>query len=52
MIAVGWWEFVDEPSVALPQFEVDDVQFVQPVGFVWHTKPKYRIKARSRKVEA
>jgi len=31
--------------------EVDDVQFVQPVGFVWHSKPRYRVKAISRKID-
>lgn len=34
----------------LPHFDVDDVQFVQPVGFVWFSKPRYRVKAISRKV--
>lgn len=34
----------------LPSLEVDDVQFVQPVGFVWFSKPRYRVKAPSRKV--
>lgn len=28
--------------------EVDDVHFVQPVGFVWFQKPRYRVKAISR----
>jgi hypothetical protein len=34
-----------------PRFEVDDTQFVQPVGFVWFSKPRYRVKAKSRKVK-
>lgn len=28
--------------------DVDDVHFVQPVGFVWFQKPRYRVKAKSR----
>lgn len=31
----------------VPNFEVDDVRFVQPVGFVWFRKPRYRVKALS-----
>ena len=27
--------------------QVDDVEFVQPVGFVWFYKPRYRVKAKS-----
>ena len=27
--------------------EVDDVPLMQPVGFVWFSKPRYRIKAKS-----
>jgi hypothetical protein len=30
--------------------EVDDVRFVQPVGFVWFERPRYRVKAGSRRV--
>ena len=33
----------------LPQFEVDDVAFMQPVGFVWFSKPRYRVKAIGEK---
>jgi hypothetical protein len=45
---------VDEPSWAedtamRDTIEVIDVDFVQPVGFVWFSKPRYRIKAKSRK---
>jgi hypothetical protein len=29
--------------------EVDDVEFVQPVGFVWFSKPRYRVKAKGVK---
>lgn len=30
---------------------VDEVYFVQPIGFVWFSKPRYRIKAGSNKRE-
>ena len=30
--------------------EVDDVPLVQPVGFVWHQKPRYRVKAGSKHI--
>lgn len=29
--------------------DVDDVEFVQPVGFVWFSKPRYRVKAKGVK---
>ena len=36
--------------VPLPEFEIDDVPLMQPVGFVWFGKPRYRVKAGSRRV--
>lgn len=44
----GWLTVYAETP---PNFEVDNVRFVQPVGFVWFSKPRYRIKAKSRKVK-
>lgn len=41
-----WWR---SDNYALPSFVVDDVRFAQPVGFVWHAKPRYRVKALSRR---
>lgn len=41
-----WWEVRTD----IPTIDVDDVRFVQPVGFVWFHKPRYRIKAMGRKV--
>ena len=38
-----WW-FGERVSC-----EVDDVEFVQPVGFIWFRKPRCRIKAKSVK---
>lgn len=29
---------------------VDDVHLAQPIGFVWLSKPRYRVKAKSRKL--
>jgi len=46
----AWWEFIDSPAPSVPGMEVDDVHFVQPVGFVWFRKPRYRVKARGRKL--
>ena len=38
---------MDEEVYALPAIDlmVDDVEFVQPCGFVWFEKPRYRVKA-------
>jgi hypothetical protein len=30
--------------------EVDDTHLMQPVGFAWFQKPRYRVKAKSRKI--
>jgi hypothetical protein len=46
-----WWYQWDEGrEFSPPGMEVDDVRFVQPVGFVWLSKPRYRVKAGSRKM--
>lgn len=45
----AWWQYLDDSSVAVPGMQVDDVRFVQPCGFVWFYKPRYRVKA-GRKV--
>lgn len=45
----AWWQYIDTDSVAVPSFTVDDVRFVQPVGFVWFSKPRYRVKAGTRR---
>ena len=37
-----YWHSFDRVSI-----EVDDVEFVQPVGFYWFQKPRYRVKAKS-----
>lgn len=44
----------DEPAwaedVAMRStMDVIDVDFVQPIGFVWFDKPRYRVKAIARK---
>lgn len=39
-----WWI----ERLTIPTFSVDDVRFVQPVGFVWHCKPRYRVKCGRR----
>lgn len=31
--------------------DVDDRGLMQPIGFVWFSKPKYRVKANMRKIE-
>jgi len=36
-----WWDY------EFRTIEVDDVRFVQPVGFIWFSKPRYRVKAKS-----
>ncbi|UPT53367.1 hypothetical protein [Synechococcus phage Yong-L2-223] len=42
---MSWYDRWVSPTT----MNVDDVQFVQPVGFVWHSKPRYRIKCVSRR---
>lgn len=44
----AWWQFISDGHSSVPEFMVDDVHFVQPVGFVWLQKPRYRIKAGRR----
>jgi hypothetical protein len=39
---------MDDWRVTVPSMSVDDVHFVQPVGFVWFSKPRYRIKCGRR----
>lgn len=39
-----WWL----ERTAIPAFAVDDVHFVQPCGFVWWSKPRYRVKCGRR----
>lgn len=34
--------------LTVPSMSVDDVHFVQPVGFIWFRKPRYRVKAGRR----
>lgn len=47
----AWWDAEDGmPPADVPEFEVDDVAFVQPIGFVWFSRPRYRVKALSRKL--
>jgi len=46
----SWWEFIPEEAGNEAHIEVDDVEFVQPVGFVWLYKPRYRVKAASKKL--
>lgn len=41
---MAWWM----ERTTMPSFTVDDVHFVQPVGFVWFSKPRYRVKAGRR----
>jgi len=47
----GWYEFAPSGAENVPEFMVDDVRFVQPVGFVWFYKPRYRVKAIGRKMK-
>lgn len=47
----SWWQIVDDDTPERLSCEVDDVHFVQPVGFVWFIKPRYRVKAVSRKID-
>ncbi len=49
MTARAWWQYLDHEPVAVPGMSIDDVRFVQPCGFVWFYKPRYRVKA-GRKV--
>lgn len=52
MRARSWWEMYDsEDAVSVPGMQVDDVLLVQPVGFVWFQKPRYRVKAEGRKIK-
>ena len=44
----AWWQYLEDQNVSVPSMDVDDVRFVQPVGFVWFHKPRYRVKARRR----
>jgi hypothetical protein len=46
----AWWQYLDDSSVAVPGMQVDDVRFVQPCGFVWFYKPRYRVKCERRVV--
>ena len=41
------WYFDDYPRPL--SMEVDDVRLVQPVGFIWHSKPRYRVKAMAKR---
>ena len=45
---VAWWDLSPYPFSHM--INVDDVRLVQPVGFVWFAKPRYRVKAVGRKV--
>lgn len=50
----SWWDidFDFLPTPRTTSTQVDYVHLAQPIGFVWHSKPRYRVKARTRKVEA
>lgn len=39
-------------TTPLPSFTVDDVRFLWPCGFIWFTKPRYRVKAGRRECSA
>lgn len=45
----AWWQYLDNKEIHVPGMEVDDVHFLQPVGFVWFSKPRYRVKAKGVK---
>jgi hypothetical protein len=47
----GWFN-IDEYDYSGERMscEVDDVALVQPIGFVWHQKPRYRVKALSKPI--
>ena len=47
----AWWQYIDREQVGVPSMEVDDVRFVQPCGFVWFYKPRYRVKCERRVIE-
>jgi hypothetical protein len=41
-----WWRLEGSPNSK--STNVDDVHFVQPVGFIWFSKPRYRVKCGRR----
>lgn len=50
----SWWQeddFAPCETVERPTIEVDDVPLMQPIGFIWFTKPRYRVKAVGREIE-
>ncbi len=50
---MGWWSrewYRLEDAPHSKSTSVDDVHLAQPIGFVWHRKPRYRVKAKSRKL--
>ena len=49
----AWWQeddFAPCEMVDHRTIEVDDVPLMQPIGFIWFTKPRYRVKAESRSI--
>lgn len=46
-----WWTYDEDEPVDRPTIEVDDVPLMQPIGFIWHSKPRYRVKAVGRKIQ-
>jgi len=46
----SWWQLFDDSPVVAPTMDVYVSTLVQPIGFVWLGKPRYRVKAGSRKV--
>lgn len=49
---IAWWQLMDDQPSFVPSMEVHDSAFVQPIGFIWFYKPRYRVKAKSRKIPA
>lgn len=46
----SWWQLFDDSPVSTPTMDVYVSTLAQPIGFVWLSKPRYRVKAGSRKV--
>lgn len=44
------WRLEDSPKSVTMQ--IDDVPIQAPIGFIWHGKQKYRVKAGRNVIEA
>lgn len=51
----NWYDpeyYYQQENPKTKSMQVDDVLFHQPIGFIWFQKPRYRIKAITRKSES